>query len=86
MGEPHRSNDETPSPAIPTVVSSRESIPLSLLFIMEPSVCDESGQIVGTFSNENGKILLVDPSQTKPYFEVKILNPYSWKKMLSNGI
>ena len=46
-------------------------------------------KVVGSsrrFSVHKRQTLLVDSSQTEPYFEVTISNLYSWRKMLSNTI
>ena len=53
---------------------------------MVPSINGESGRIVGTLSVQNGETLIVDLSQPGAYFEVTISSPYSWQKMISNGI
>ena len=53
---------------------------LNLLIKMIPSVPDESARIVGMVFREKQQTLLVDLSQTEPYFEVMILNSYLWKK------
>ena len=63
-----------------------QSTLLNLLVVMVSSVHDEIVWIVGTLFVQNEEILKVDPSQTEPSFEVTILNPYSWGKIISNGI
>ena len=47
---------------------------------------DENTRSLARFSVQIGKTLIVDPSQTDPYFKVTISNPYSWQKMISNDI
>ena len=46
---------------------------------MTPSLLSFVAEKIGTFSRANETSNL-DLSQTRPYFEVTIPNPYSWRK------
>ena len=81
-----RSNGETPSPATPTAGSGLQATHLNLFFEMVPLFATKVPRSLTRSLVRNDKTLPVDPSQTEPYFEVKISNPYSWRKMISNSI
>ena len=43
-----KDNSKMPSPATPTTISRSPQVPFNLLVVLVPSICDESGRIVGT--------------------------------------
>ena len=51
-----------------------KSVHLNTLIVMVPSIRDESDRIVGTIFCAKWRNFSVEPSQTKPYFEIAISN------------
>ena len=79
-GGERRSNDETLSPTTPIGVSECQSIPLDILITMVPSVRGKSTWIVNTVFCANWRNFDNWSKPIRAFFEVTVLNPYSWRK------